>query len=176
MSKHNRPRRAVSPITARNRTGALQSRCSLRRRYRLIRPSSDKIRPNPARQQGAARLEHWTGGARDQMVVQALMSRNRSSGGACLPSFFRNWARWARIASASRRRNSLFLLGQRPSRTRTRSFFSAKAALGSCVSAVVVASPAAKPFVICLRSKSMFVLPGSFFVPRRPARAIGTVC
>jgi hypothetical protein len=48
MSKHNGPRRAVSPITARNRTGALQWRCPLRRRYRLIRPSSDKSQGDPA--------------------------------------------------------------------------------------------------------------------------------
>src|SRR6202167_3886699 len=58
----------------------------------------------------------------------------------------------------------------------TRSFLSAKAALGNCVSAVLVASPAAKPLVICLRLKSMFVLPGYFFLaPRRPARAIRSV-
>src|SRR5580700_7261482 len=55
----------------------------------------------------------------------------------------------------------------------TRSFFSAKAALGSCVSAVPVASPAARPFVICLRLKFIcLVLPGSFFCsPRRAAGA-----
>src|SRR3984957_3441459 len=55
----------------------------------------------------------------------------------------------------------------------TRSFFSAKAALGSCVSAVPVASPAARPFVICLRLK--FIASSSlvhfFCGPRRPARA-----
>src|ERR1700722_14681724 len=48
----------------------------------------------------------------------------------------------------------------------TRSFFSAKAALGNCVSAVLVTSPAVKPFVICLRLKSMFVLPSLFFCGR----------
>src|ERR1700684_958623 len=54
----------------------------------------------------------------------------------------------------------------------TRSFLSAKAAPGNCVSAVVVAIPAAKPFVICLRLKSMFVLPGSFFCAASTRKSI----
>ena len=50
------------------------------------------------------------------------------------------------------------------------------AALGNCVSAVLVASPAAKPFVICLRLKSIASssLVHFFCGPCRPARPIRT--